>query len=108
MPSYSTRAMINAVAAIVQPAAEVVQHVRRSAATAAWVEHEVASGDYGTASEVVRDALRRERAAQDAKLMIFRREVGGGANMEASQNNMESTEKAHGERRRALIDRIAR
>jgi antitoxin ParD1/3/4 len=46
-----------------------------------FVEGEVASGDYGTASEVVRDALRllrRERAAQEEKLMILRREVGVG------------------------------
>jgi antitoxin ParD1/3/4 len=46
-----------------------------------FVEDELASGDYGTASEVVRDALcllRRERAAQQEKLMILRREVGVG------------------------------
>ncbi|MGA3399547.1 MAG: type II toxin-antitoxin system ParD family antitoxin [Acetobacteraceae bacterium] len=46
-----------------------------------FVEHEVASGDYGTASEVVRDGLRllrRERAAQEEKLMILRREVNIG------------------------------
>ncbi|HEY3846959.1 MAG TPA: type II toxin-antitoxin system ParD family antitoxin [Acetobacteraceae bacterium] len=46
-----------------------------------FVEGEVASGDYGTASEVVRDALRllrRERAAQQEKLVILRREVGVG------------------------------
>ena len=47
-----------------------------------FVEGEVASGEYGTASEVVRDALRllrRERAAQEEKLVILRREVGLGA-----------------------------
>jgi antitoxin ParD1/3/4 len=46
-----------------------------------FVEREVASGEYGTASEVVRDALRllrRERAAQEEKLLILRREVGVG------------------------------
>jgi antitoxin ParD1/3/4 len=46
-----------------------------------FVEGEVASGDYGTASEVVRDALRllrRERAAREEKLVILRREVGIG------------------------------
>jgi antitoxin ParD1/3/4 len=45
---------------------------------AAYVESEVASGEYGTASEVVRDALRllrRERAAYEEKLAILRREV---------------------------------
>lgn len=45
---------------------------------AAFVEDEVASGEYGTASEVVRDALRllrRERAAYEEKLAILRREI---------------------------------
>ena len=45
---------------------------------AAFVESEVGSGDYGTASEVVRDALRllrREREAYDEKLAILRREI---------------------------------
>lgn len=47
----------------------------------AFVEGEIASGEYGTASEVVRDALRllrREKAARDEKLAILRREVGIG------------------------------
>lgn len=46
-----------------------------------FVEGEIASGDYGTASEVVRDALRllrREKAAREEKLVILRREVGIG------------------------------
>jgi antitoxin ParD1/3/4 len=46
-----------------------------------FVEHEIASGEYGTASEVVRDALRllrREKAGRDEKLAILRREVGIG------------------------------
>jgi len=46
-----------------------------------FVEREVASGDYGTASEVVRESLRllrREKAAHDEKLAILRREVGIG------------------------------
>jgi antitoxin ParD1/3/4 len=46
-----------------------------------FVEQEVASGDYGTASEVVRESLRmlkREKAARDEKLTILRREVGIG------------------------------
>ncbi len=45
---------------------------------AAFVESEVGSGDYGTASEVVRDALRllrRERDAYEEKLAILRREI---------------------------------
>jgi antitoxin ParD1/3/4 len=46
-----------------------------------FIEQEVASGDYGTASEVVRESLRmlkREKAARDEKLAILRREVGIG------------------------------
>ena len=46
-----------------------------------FVEQEVASGDYGTASEVVREGLRllrREKAARDEKLSVLRREVGIG------------------------------
>ena len=45
---------------------------------AAFVESEVASGEYGTASEVVRDGLRilrRERAAYEERLAILRREI---------------------------------
>jgi antitoxin ParD1/3/4 len=45
---------------------------------AAFVEDEVASGEYSTASEVVRDALRllrRERAAYEEKMAILRREI---------------------------------
>ena len=48
---------------------------------AAFVEAEVASGSYGTASEVVRDALRllqRARAAREEKMAILVREVGRG------------------------------
>lgn len=45
---------------------------------AAFVESQVASGEYGTASEVVRDALRllrREKAAHDEKIAILKREI---------------------------------
>jgi antitoxin ParD1/3/4 len=47
----------------------------------AFVEAQVSSGDYATASEVVRDALRllrREAAAHEEKLAILGREVGIG------------------------------
>jgi antitoxin ParD1/3/4 len=48
---------------------------------AGFVNAEVASGDYSTASEVVRDALRllrREKAAYEEKLAILRREIALG------------------------------
>jgi len=43
-----------------------------------FVNREVATGDYGSASEVVREALRllrREKAAYEEKLTILRREI---------------------------------
>jgi antitoxin ParD1/3/4 len=43
-----------------------------------FVESELASGEYGSASEVVRDALRllkREKALEQERLEILRREV---------------------------------
>lgn len=46
-----------------------------------FVTREVASGEYGTASEVVRDALRllrREKAAYEEKLAILKREIAIG------------------------------
>jgi antitoxin ParD1/3/4 len=48
---------------------------------AAFVENEVASGDYATQSEVMRDALRllhREKAAEQEKLEILRRAIAAG------------------------------
>lgn len=45
---------------------------------AAFVEDEVASGDYGTVSEVVREALRllrREREQYEQKMAVLRREI---------------------------------
>ena len=45
---------------------------------AAFVEGEVASGQYGTASEVVREALRllrRSREEYEQKMAILRREI---------------------------------
>ncbi|MDE1150702.1 MAG: type II toxin-antitoxin system ParD family antitoxin [Azospirillaceae bacterium] len=46
-----------------------------------FVEGEIASGDYATASEVVTDALRllrRERAVRQEKLAILRKEIAIG------------------------------
>lgn len=56
-------------------------NVSLPAELAAFVEGEVASGDYGTASEVVREALRglrRAKAGREEKLEVLRREVGTG------------------------------
>ncbi|MGH7034911.1 MAG: type II toxin-antitoxin system ParD family antitoxin [Stellaceae bacterium] len=56
-------------------------NVSLSSELAAFVEEEVALGEYGTASEVVRDGLRRllhEKAIRDEKAAILRREVGLG------------------------------
>jgi antitoxin ParD1/3/4 len=56
-------------------------NVSLPAELAQFVEQEVASGGYGTASEVVRESLRllrREKAIQDEKLAMLRREVGIG------------------------------
>ena len=53
-------------------------NVSLTAELAAYVEGEIASGEYGTASEVVRDALRllrREREAHEEKMAILRRVV---------------------------------
>src|ERR1051325_4235279 len=46
-----------------------------------FVNREVASGEYGSASEVVREALRmlrRDKAAEQEKLAILRRANGSG------------------------------
>ncbi len=56
-------------------------NVSLSAELVAFVEEEVASGHYGTASEVVRDGLRRllrDKATREEKAAILRREVGRG------------------------------
>lgn len=56
-------------------------NVSLSAELIAFVEDEIASGEYGTASEVVRDGLRRlihEKATREEKAAILRREVGRG------------------------------
>jgi antitoxin ParD1/3/4 len=53
-------------------------NVSLSQELAAFVEEEVASGEYGTASEVVRDGLRqlrRERAVRNEKATVLKREV---------------------------------
>jgi antitoxin ParD1/3/4 len=54
---------------------------------AAFVEGEIASGEYSSASEVVRDGLRllrREKAAHNEKILILRREVGVGVDQARS------------------------
>jgi antitoxin ParD1/3/4 len=56
-------------------------NVSLSAELAAFVEDEIASGEYGTASEVVRDGLRRllhDREVRQERAAILRREVGRG------------------------------
>jgi antitoxin ParD1/3/4 len=56
-------------------------NVSLPAALAEFVEKEVASGHYSTASEVVRDGLRmlrEERALYEEKLTILRREIQKG------------------------------
>ena len=56
-------------------------NVSLPAALAEFVEKEVASGNYSTASEVVRDGLRmlrEERAIYEEKLAILRREIQVG------------------------------
>ena len=53
-------------------------NVSLTAELAAFVEGEVASGEYGTASGVVRDALRLlrlEREADEGKPAVLRREI---------------------------------
>lgn len=48
-----------------------------------FVETELANGEYGSASEVVREALRllkREKAMEEERLQILRREVMLGLN----------------------------
>lgn len=52
-----------------------------------FVEGEVAAGGYGSASEVVREALRllrREKALERERLEILRREVGRGLDQAAA------------------------
>jgi antitoxin ParD1/3/4 len=56
-------------------------NVSLPAELAEFVEREVAAGEYGTASEVVRDGLRllrRDREAREEKFAVLRREVGIG------------------------------
>ena len=53
-------------------------NVSLSAELVAFVEEEVTTGEYGTASEVVRDGLRqlrREKALRKEKAAILRREI---------------------------------
>ncbi|MGE5546756.1 MAG: type II toxin-antitoxin system ParD family antitoxin [Solirubrobacterales bacterium] len=56
-------------------------NVSLSAEFVDFVEGQIASGEYGTASEVVRDALRllkREAAVREEKLAVLRREISIG------------------------------
>ena len=56
-------------------------NVSLTQALAEFVEKEVASGNYATATEVVRDGLRvlrEERAVYEEKLAILRREIQKG------------------------------
>jgi antitoxin ParD1/3/4 len=56
-------------------------NVSLSAELAEFVETEISRGDYVSASEVVRDALRmlrRDRQVEEEKLRILREEVGKG------------------------------
>jgi antitoxin ParD1/3/4 len=57
-------------------------NVNLTPALADFVEREIDAGDYQSASELVRDALRllrREKERDAFKLSILRREVGRGA-----------------------------
>jgi antitoxin ParD1/3/4 len=63
-------------------------NVSLSADFAQFVEAEVASGAYASASKVVRDGLRllrREKAAYDERIEILRREVGIGIGIEQAR-----------------------
>ncbi|MCR6632051.1 MAG: type II toxin-antitoxin system ParD family antitoxin [Magnetospirillum sp.] len=67
-------------------------NVSLSAEFVEFVEAEIASGEYGTASEVMRDGLRllkREKAAREEKLAILRREVARGVD-EAQSGQLSS------------------
>jgi antitoxin ParD1/3/4 len=64
-------------------------NVSLSAELAAFVEGEIASGEYGTASEVVRDGLRRllhDREIREERAAILRREVGRGLDQARAGN----------------------
>lgn len=56
-------------------------NVSLTAEMAKFVEDEIASGDYVSASEVVRDALRtlkHDKQVREGKLQLLREEVGKG------------------------------
>lgn len=63
-------------------------------ALAEFVEGEIASGQYGTASEVVRDGLRlliQRREAHEERIAILRREIQSARNeVDAGQFSEES------------------
>lgn len=79
---------------------------------AAFVEDEVASGDYSTASEVVRDALRllqREREQYEQKMAVLRREIQIGMDdIEAGRVSDRTVEDIAAETRAAAMARRKR
>lgn len=79
---------------------------------AAFVEDEVASGDYSTASEVVRDALRllrREREQYEQKMAVLRREIQIGMDdIEAGRISDRTVEDIAAETRAAAVARRKR
>ena len=79
---------------------------------AAFVEDEVASGGYSTASEVVRDALRllrREREQYEQKMAVLRREMQIGMDdIEAGSFSDRTVEDIAAEARAAAMARRKR
>lgn len=87
-------------------------NVSLPAELAAFVEGEVASGQHGTASEVVREALRllrREREQYEQKMAILRREIQIGIDdIEAGRISDRTVEDIAAETRAAAMARRKR
>lgn len=87
-------------------------NVSLPAELAAFVEGEVASGGYSTASEVVRDALRllrREREQYEQKMAVLRREIQIGMDdIEAGRISDRTVEDIAAETRAAAVARRKR